>query len=156
MARFCICEHITQKEVDEFYEYNLHLFSIKLHHGGVFTKFPDRMYVDGKATYVDLLDSERFLVHELDCVMSNLGYATDIIRYYHYLVPNRDLDFGISALGGDQDVISFAKFTSDHKIMNVYTEFETTNVHIYFCCPSKMSIKELSEDVEFSNNKKSY
>lgn len=38
------------------------------------------MYIDGNAIYVDMLDSKIFLVHELDYVMRNLGYAMDIIR----------------------------------------------------------------------------
>jgi len=123
------------------------LFSIKLHHGGNFTKFPHLEYVEGMTNYIDLIDPDFFSVHELDCMLQKLGYGMDFIRYYHYKVPNEGLDFGLRALGSDLDVIAFCKHTSDHKIMNVYTEFDVTNLFTYICSHTKARVVEVSGDV---------
>ena len=45
------------------------MFSIKLHHGGNFTKLPNTKYVKGEVGYIDLVDIDEFLVHELDAMM---------------------------------------------------------------------------------------
>ncbi|CAI9282398.1 unnamed protein product [Lactuca saligna] len=49
-------------------------FSIKLHHGGKFTKLPDIKYTGGEVRYVDYVDIDEFYVHELDAIMLDLGY----------------------------------------------------------------------------------
>nr|KAJ0200832.1 hypothetical protein LSAT_V11C600321840 [Lactuca sativa] len=49
-------------------------FSIKLHHGGKFTKLPDIKYIGGEVRYVDYVDIDEFSVHELDAIMLDLGY----------------------------------------------------------------------------------
>nr|KAJ0211683.1 hypothetical protein LSAT_V11C400165310 [Lactuca sativa] len=55
------------------------LFTIKLHHGGEFTKFPDVNYIDGTVTYVDMVDIEEFSVHEMDAIMKK---EHQVIRVY--------------------------------------------------------------------------
>ncbi|CAI9282986.1 unnamed protein product [Lactuca saligna] len=51
------------------------MFSIKLHHGGNFTKLPNTKYVKGEVRYIDLVDIDEFSVHELDAMMLELGYS---------------------------------------------------------------------------------
>ncbi|CAI9269875.1 unnamed protein product [Lactuca saligna] len=53
------------------------IFSIRLYHGGEFTKFPGRKYIKGKQTYVDLLDMDTFSVHDTDEMMEQLGYVDE-------------------------------------------------------------------------------
>ncbi|KAL8253752.1 hypothetical protein R6Q59_031973 [Mikania micrantha] len=137
---------MTQSDMEEIYALYPTLFSVKLHHGGIFTKFPERKYVDGKAAIVDLFDSERMSVHELDCVMFELGYSLDTERYYHYRLPDGDLDFGLLALGSDSDIIGFCKHTAKHKLMHVYTELNETTVHTYRCSPINCRIEDLSDE----------
>ncbi|CAI9268154.1 unnamed protein product [Lactuca saligna] len=50
------------------------MFTIELHHGGRFTKFPGISYIEGKLDHIDLVDMDEFSVHELDEVMLKLGY----------------------------------------------------------------------------------
>jgi hypothetical protein len=119
---------------------------MKLHHGGRFTQFPDRVYIQGNINFIDLVDIEKFSAHLLDDVLLRLGYDPKVVRYYHYLVPGLDLDFGLRALGSDADVIGFSNYVGVHKVMDVYVELETTNVHTYFCSPTKIRIEELPDN----------
>ncbi|KAK1411193.1 hypothetical protein QVD17_37739 [Tagetes erecta] len=121
-------------------------FPIKLHHSGSFTKFPGRIYQRTIETFVDMLDIDKFSVHTLDMVLEHLGYAKQATRYYHYLYPNSDLDFGLRALGGDEDVRRFSEHVLNLKTMYVYVEHETTSVHTYFCFPTKVRIHEITEE----------
>ena len=50
------------------------IFSVRLHHGGQFTKFPGRKYIKGKQNYVDLLDIDTFSIHDIDEIMEELGH----------------------------------------------------------------------------------
>ncbi|GJZ03582.1 hypothetical protein Tco_0536857 [Tanacetum coccineum] len=65
------------------------LFSIKLHHGGKFTPSPKRMYVRGKANYVDNIDVDLFNVDELHMFIQDLGYDPSQLMFYHYKMPNK-------------------------------------------------------------------
>ncbi|CAI9262685.1 unnamed protein product [Lactuca saligna] len=80
------------------------LFTIKLYHGGEFTKYPDVCYIDGTINYVDMVDIDEFSVHELDAIMK----------------------------GNDQDVANFSQYVSEHKVMKVYTEHGETRLLTYF------------------------
>nr|KAJ0213269.1 hypothetical protein LSAT_V11C400184090 [Lactuca sativa] len=124
------------------------IFSISLYHGGEFTKFPRRKYIKGKQTYVDLLDMDTFSVHDIDEMMEQLGYVDEgIPLYYHFKRPFSDLDFGLFALGSDQDVRHLGTFISKHKLIEVYIEHGKTQLHTYTMSPnqSKIQIKEIIE-----------
>ncbi|KAK1406319.1 hypothetical protein QVD17_41613 [Tagetes erecta] len=82
--------------VNELYGDNPTLFSLKVHHGGMFTKFPHRMYVGGQVSYVDLMDVDEFSVFEINMVVLKLGYSGNEKMFYHYRVPGQDLNFGLS------------------------------------------------------------
>lgn len=51
------------------------LFTIKLHHGGEFTRFPNVNYINGTISYSDTVDINAFFVHQLDIMMKGLGYV---------------------------------------------------------------------------------
>ncbi|KAL4585262.1 hypothetical protein LXL04_009878 [Taraxacum kok-saghyz] len=87
-------------------------FSITLHHGGKFTKFPRRRYIEGKVDYVDFVDMDEFSVHELDYMMQQLCYEVPPIIYYHFQIPNGDFDFRLRALGNDLDVLTLRSYRS--------------------------------------------
>ncbi|KAL4588918.1 hypothetical protein LXL04_001818 [Taraxacum kok-saghyz] len=76
------------------YEGHPTLFTIKLYHGGEFTNFRDRKYIDGKVNYVDMVDIDEFSIHDLDAIMRGLRYGVPPYIYYHFLVPNGDFQFG--------------------------------------------------------------
>nr|GEV97973.1 hypothetical protein [Tanacetum cinerariifolium] len=70
-----------------FGEYT-NLFSVKLNHGGQFTRIPGRRYVDGKLTHIDLVDMDEFSI---------------------------DLDRGILPLSSDEDVENLLRYVKNHK-----------------------------------------
>lgn len=130
------------------YEGQPTLFTIKLYHGGEFTKFPDVSYVDGSIVYVDLVDIDEFSIHEMDAIMKGLGYSVPPVIYYHFLVPNGDFHFGLRPLGNDDDLRNLAQYVKDHKRIRVYTEHGQTNLLTYFMNPKPMSnviIQEMDE-----------
>ncbi|GJR84051.1 hypothetical protein Tco_0154836 [Tanacetum coccineum] len=91
------------------YDANVNMFSLKIHHGGVFVGFPERRYVNGQEAYIDLIDIDTFSVLELSSFMKELGYTHGRPMFYHFRVPNNDLDYGLKALACDEDVITLSK-----------------------------------------------
>ncbi|KAK9070482.1 hypothetical protein SSX86_010884 [Deinandra increscens subsp. villosa] len=120
-------------------------FSIKLHHGGRFTKLPNRKYVKGKVDYIDLIDIDLFSLHELDDVMLRLDYTeAGVPIFYHFKEPGKDLNNGLHTLSNDSDINHLSNFVADNKIIHVYTEHGSTNV-IYFS--SQHIFEEVTDDV---------
>lgn len=60
------------------------MFTIELHQGGRFTKFPGIRYIEGKIDHVDLVDMDELSMHELDDVMLMLGYEVPQVIYYPF------------------------------------------------------------------------
>nr|KAJ0187464.1 hypothetical protein LSAT_V11C900468320 [Lactuca sativa] len=141
----------TMDEIDVARRYAGHptIFSVRLHHGGQFTKFPGRKYIKGKQNYVDLLDIDTFSIHDIDEMMEELGYidSDQTLLYYHFLRPFGDLDFGLFALGSDQDVHHLGTYVANHKLIDVYIEHGKTNLHTYSMSPNpnKVKIIEIKE-----------
>nr|KAJ0210119.1 hypothetical protein LSAT_V11C400224430 [Lactuca sativa] len=98
--------HTIALDLDKDYNGHGNFFTLKIHHGGFFSKFPGRKYVEGRLAFYDFVDTDLFSVHDLNDMIREIGYSADDTMYYHYRIPNLDLDFGLKALGNDQDVIS--------------------------------------------------
>nr|KAJ0186169.1 hypothetical protein LSAT_V11C900500450 [Lactuca sativa] len=141
----------TMDEIDVACRYVGHpmIFSVQLHHGGQFTKFPGRKYIKGKQNYVDLLDIDTFSIHDIDEMMEELGHidSDQTLLYYHFLRPFGDLDFGLFALGSYQDVHHLGMYVANHKLIDVYIVHGKTNLHTYSMSPnpSKVKIVEIKE-----------
>ncbi|CAI9278279.1 unnamed protein product [Lactuca saligna] len=135
-------------------------FSIKLHHGGKFTKIADKKNIGGEVCYIDYVDIDEFPVHELDAIMLDLGYpdprmtgVVDVsdspVIYYHFNIPNGDFQFGLRAYANDQDVINLSKYIPHNKLIEVYTKHGKTNLLTCFMSPNakgKVVIEELTEN----------
>ncbi|KAJ9546885.1 hypothetical protein OSB04_019428 [Centaurea solstitialis] len=124
------------------------LFTLKIHHGGLFTKRPGRQYIQGKISYVDLVDGDELSVHEINAMVKELGYTGKYPMYYHFLTPDCNLDVGLRALGNDQDVLNLIKYTLTTKVIEVYTEQIITTVFTYNKSPGgpKVVIEELPDE----------
>nr|KAJ0210886.1 hypothetical protein LSAT_V11C400182320 [Lactuca sativa] len=66
--------------------------------------------------------------------------------YYHYRIPNLDLDFRLKTIGNDQDVIFMAQYVPQNRVFNVYVEHGFIRLHTYFMSPSKVVIEQLDDD----------
>ncbi|KAI3733169.1 hypothetical protein L1987_64387 [Smallanthus sonchifolius] len=122
------------------------LFSIRLHHGGCLTNGYGRAYVGGKINFVDLIDIDRFSVHEIGEMMISLGYSCSGHMYYHFLHPEKGLHNGLEDLSSDQDVLNLAKHVAEHKVINVYTRHGLKNIKAFFNSPTKqLTIEEIND-----------
>nr|GEU43666.1 pleiotropic drug resistance protein 1-like [Tanacetum cinerariifolium] len=125
------------------------LFSIKLHHGGVFTKSVNKKYNNGNTSFVDMLDIDEFFVHEIDFMLEDLGYDGRRAMFYHFLKPFCDLDNGLEPLASDKDVVLFAKYVAEGiKLVEVYVEHEKTKLDIYTPPKPKNFVIEELDDAE--------
>ncbi|CAI9300522.1 unnamed protein product [Lactuca saligna] len=91
---------------------------------------------------------DTFSVHDIDEMMEQLGYVDEgIPLYYQFKRPLSDLDFGLFALGSDQDVRHLGTFISKHKLIENYIEHGKTQLHTYTMSPnqSKIQINEIIE-----------
>ncbi|XP_023761955.2 uncharacterized protein LOC111910350 isoform X2 [Lactuca sativa] len=72
-----------------------------------------------------------------DLMMRELGYDGTEIMYYHFRLPNEGFDFGLRALGNDDDVRNLSRYvTHNNKMIKVYTEHGQTNLLTYFMSPT--------------------
>ena len=110
-------------------------FTLKIHHGGIFTKSPGRRYVDGTIDYVDFVDIDVFSVHELDTMVREIGYVEGQTLYYHFLIPEVELDFGLLPLGNDGDVHVLSNYVEKNNLLSIYIEHGHTRVNSYFVVP---------------------
>ncbi|KAI3685979.1 hypothetical protein L1987_79648 [Smallanthus sonchifolius] len=68
-----IRESLDEVDVLPLYVGFPNLFSIRLHHGGCLTNGYGHAYVSGKINFMDLIDIDRFSVHEIGEMMISLG-----------------------------------------------------------------------------------
>ncbi|GKC22940.1 hypothetical protein Tco_1025090, partial [Tanacetum coccineum] len=123
------------------------LFSVKLNHAGHFSRSPGREYLSGKVDFVDLLDSESFYVHEIHEIIFKLKYNKNAIMFYHFMIPEIDLDYGLLALGNALDVFNMI-YVKKHKIIDLSIDHGTTTLDTYFVSSTKRSsvvIEDLDE-----------
>nr|KAJ0222777.1 hypothetical protein LSAT_V11C200063570 [Lactuca sativa] len=128
-------------------------FTLKIHHGGFFTKFLGRKYVEGRLGFFDFVDTDLFSVHDLNDMIHEIGYSTDDTMYYHYRIPNLDLDFRLKGLVNDQDVISMAQYVAQNRVINLYVDHGSKRLHTYFMSPSKIVIEQLDNDLSIKLNR---
>lgn len=122
----------------------------------MFTKYPGRRYVGGSIDYVDYVDMDVFSVHELDDMMKEIGYINGEPIYYHFLIPEIEIDYGLLPLGNDSDVLLLSKHVANHKEIMVYTEHGTTRLHTYFMSPNKVVLEEINEPISPELNRKKF
>nr|KAJ0210379.1 hypothetical protein LSAT_V11C400172510 [Lactuca sativa] len=87
---------------------------------------PGRKYIKGKQNYVDLLDNDIFSINNIDEMMEELGHidSNQTLLYYYFLRPFGALDFGLFALGSDQDVHRVDLTLVKHKSVPDQTQVE--------------------------------
>ncbi|GJW91550.1 mutator type transposase [Tanacetum coccineum] len=125
-------DDVHDRDPYKMYKLESILFFIKLHYGGVFTKSPNRKYINGNITFVDMIDSDEFSVHEIDSMLEDLGQDGHRVMFYHFLKPGCDLDNGLEHIACDRDVVVLGNYvTQGLKLVEVFVEHEKTNPDIY-------------------------
>nr|KAJ0193962.1 hypothetical protein LSAT_V11C800453920 [Lactuca sativa] len=89
-------------------------------------------YVKQRQTYVDLCNIDTFSIHDINGIILELGYVENgTPQYYYFSRPLYDLDFGLFALGGDQDIHHFGSYVSKNKLIEVHIEHGNSSFLTY-------------------------
>ncbi|GKB37988.1 hypothetical protein Tco_0882930 [Tanacetum coccineum] len=87
------------EQLESTYDNAPNMFSIRIHHGGKFQRYPGRMYVSGRVDIFDMFDVDLFTVVALNMMVLKLGYIGESEpMFYNYLRPLTSLDKGLYAL----------------------------------------------------------
>ncbi|KAJ0566483.1 putative transposase, MuDR, plant [Helianthus annuus] len=100
------------------------MFTLKVHHGGELTMFPDVTYEGGIIEYVDKVNADFFSRVIIDSMMLELGYSEDdldILKYY-FRIPGEDMDFGLRPIGSDDDCRRLIRLATKCKVIELYVE----------------------------------
>ncbi|GJU60721.1 cullin-1-like protein isoform X2 [Tanacetum coccineum] len=93
--------------------------------------------------------SDLFSVMGLQEMLKTLGYPMKKNKmYYHFKIPNSNLDYGLQALGNDADVINLVRYIDKYRLIEVYIEHEYTILTL-LKSPQKLRLEEIV-DVESS------
>nr|GEU88694.1 hypothetical protein [Tanacetum cinerariifolium] len=74
-----------------------------------------RHYMNGKVSWSDSVDIDEFSVTELRYMFTKLGYKEQDTMFFHFRIPNADLDSGLLPLDYDSNVLNLAKYVGNHK-----------------------------------------
>ncbi|KAJ9566147.1 hypothetical protein OSB04_002113 [Centaurea solstitialis] len=104
--------------------------------------------MNGTVTYIDLIDSDLLSCHELVSITQKLGYPDEQKRFFHFVRPDSDLQFGLQALGNDSDIQALLKYVPECKLFDVYTEHWETRLDTYLKSPTscKVRIEQLPDE----------
>nr|GEU77612.1 reverse transcriptase domain-containing protein [Tanacetum cinerariifolium] len=103
----------------------------------------------------EIIGIEEFLVYEVDSIMKQLGYNETVEPiYYHFLIPGKDLDVGLEALGNEDDVLNFSKYVANHELIELYIEHGVTKLKTYFMPPkaNRLTFEEIVDEVRLDDD----
>lgn len=72
---------------------NPSMFTSRLNHCKIFTKYPMSCYIEGRVSTFESVDIDEFSVHKLDHLMKRIWYNDENLIYYHFLRTCFDLDW---------------------------------------------------------------
>ncbi|KAL4573250.1 hypothetical protein LXL04_020049 [Taraxacum kok-saghyz] len=122
-------EEQSNVDLKKLYNRMSNFFSLKIHHGGMFTTSRSRRKVDGTIDFFNYVDTDLFSVHEVDAMVKELGYMEKKGLNYHFLILELDLDFGLLPLVIDGDVHALSIYVPT---TNRVIEHGQTRVTSYF------------------------
>ncbi|GJU37212.1 hypothetical protein Tco_1185566 [Tanacetum coccineum] len=125
------------------------MFCMRLHHNGVFKKWPARMYDGGKVSIFDLVDTIEVLVEEVDSLMLQMGYVSDT-NWYYFLKLGCNLDNGLYNINKSVNLDCLKKLVLEHKIIDIYVEHSKTRLEVSEMSPGTVKIvfNELDDDLK--------
>ncbi|KAK1433714.1 hypothetical protein QVD17_10629 [Tagetes erecta] len=106
------------------------MFSIKMFHGGEFINCPGRKYV-GKFDYIDMVSTEDFGQDVLVEILKSLGYPVEMVYYFHFKLPDLDLDKGLRVLAYKSSIERLCSLVSRFKVIEIYIEHWQTKVDTF-------------------------
>ncbi|GJW73940.1 PAZ domain-containing protein [Tanacetum coccineum] len=124
------------------------MFSIRIHHGGKFQRYPGRMYVSGRVDIFDMVDIDLFTVVALNMMVLKLGYTGESeLMFYNYLRPLTSLDEGLYVLACEEDVRCLATLVRSFKLIEVYIEHGVTVLDSYLRAPRfRATLEDITDE----------
>ncbi|GJU64384.1 hypothetical protein Tco_0464926 [Tanacetum coccineum] len=124
------------------------MFSIRIHQGGKFRRYPGIMYVNGHVDIFDMVDIDLFTIVALNMMVVQLGYIGESKPlFYNYLRPLTSLDEGLYALACEEDVRCLATLVRIFKLIEVYIEHGVTILDSYIRPPRfRATIEEITDE----------
>ncbi|GJT22352.1 hypothetical protein Tco_0892289 [Tanacetum coccineum] len=128
------------------------IFSIRIHHGGKFQRYPGRIYVNGRVDIFDMVDIDLFTVVALNMMVLKLGYTgKSKPMFYNYLRPLTSLVEGLYALACEEDVRCLATLVRSFKLIEVYIEHGVTALDSYLRAPRETTKEPICDSVTSSS-----
>ncbi|GJQ96243.1 heat stress transcription factor B-4-like protein [Tanacetum coccineum] len=135
------------EDLEAAYDNAPNMFSIRIHHGGKFQRYPGRMYVSGRVDIFDTVDIDLFTVVALNMMVLKLGYTgKSEPMFYNYLRPLTSLDKGLYALACKENVRCLDTLVKSFKLIDVYIEHDVTALDSYLRAPRFRAILEEISD----------
>ncbi|GKA30364.1 hypothetical protein Tco_0716669 [Tanacetum coccineum] len=135
------------EDLEAAYDNAPNMFSIRIHHGGKFHRYPGRMYVSGRVDIFDMVDIDLFTVVALNMMVLTLGYTVKSEpMFYNYIRPLTSLDEGLYALAYEEDVCCLATLVRSFKLIEVYIEHGVTAFDSYLRAPRLRETLEVITD----------
>ncbi|GJW47535.1 heat stress transcription factor B-4-like protein [Tanacetum coccineum] len=136
------------EELELAYDNAPNMFSIRIHHGGKFQRYPGRMYVSGRVDIFDMVDIDLFTVVALNMMVLELGYTGKFEpMFYNYLKPLTSLDEGLYALACEEDVRYLGTLVRSFKLIEVYIEHGVTALDSYLKAPRfRATLEEITDE----------
>ncbi|GJR24344.1 hypothetical protein Tco_0972871 [Tanacetum coccineum] len=136
------------EDLESAYNNAPNMFSIRIHHGGTFQRYPGRRYFDGHVDIFNMVDIDLFSVVALNMMVLQLGYTGESKpMYYNYLRLLTSQDEGLYALACQEDVRCVATLDRSFKLIEVYKEHDVTVVDSYRRPPPwvRATIEDITE-----------
>ncbi|GJT59899.1 heat stress transcription factor B-4-like protein [Tanacetum coccineum] len=136
------------EQLESTYDNAPNMFSIRIHHGGKFQRYPGRMYVSGRVDIFDMVDIDLFTVVALNMMVLKLGYTGESeLMFYNYLRPLTSLDEGLYALACEEDVRCLATLVRSFKLIEVYIEHGVTVLDSYLRAPRfRATLEDITDE----------
>ncbi|GJY05512.1 hypothetical protein Tco_0371452 [Tanacetum coccineum] len=136
------------EEIESAYDNAPNMFSIRIHHGVKFQRYPGRMYVSGRVDIFDMVDIDLFTVVALNMMVLKLGYTSNSEpMFYNYLKPLTSLDEGLYALACEEDVRCLGTLVRSFKLIRVYIEHGVTALDSYLRAPRfRATLEEITDE----------
>nr|GEU72822.1 hypothetical protein [Tanacetum cinerariifolium] len=136
------------EEVESAYDNVPNMFSIRIHHGGKFQRYPGQMYVSSRVDIFDMVDIDLFTVVALNMMVLRLGYiGKSEPMFYNYLKPLTSLGEGLYALACEEDVRCLGTLVRSFKLIEIYTGHGVTALDSYLRAPRfKATLEEITDE----------
>ncbi|GJY98521.1 hypothetical protein Tco_0515431 [Tanacetum coccineum] len=136
------------EQLESTYDNAPDMFSIRIHRGGKFQRYPGRMYVSSCVDIFDMVDIDLFTVVALNMMVLKLGYTgKSKPMFYNYLIPLTSLDEWLYALACEEDVRCMGTLVRSFKLIEVYIEHDVTALDSYLRAPRfRATLEEITDE----------